>query len=390
MALLREQDRKYVTPEDICCHLGDDYDDWMGAVNPPIFQTTLFTSTTKQPQEYIYTRVANPTTQVAERKIAALEGADGALCFGSGMAAITAAINHFVKVNCHIVVVNTAYCDARRFITDYLAKKCGVTYTYVLGDDLNEIEAAIRPETTLIYLESPSSAILRMQDLEAIAKLAKAHGIGTAIDNTYATPLYQNPLKWGIDISIHTVSKYLCGHSAVVGGVLCANADIIRSIQDNERALLGSLLSPMDSYLLCMSLRTLPIRMAKHGENGRKVAEFLENHPKVDKVFYPGSKTYPWKDLFDKYMTGTTGLISVVPKGSKEEVEGFCHTLKGFLQGVSWGSYESIVSGKSVGMTEERARAEGMVPNIVRLNIGTENVNTIISNLDEALNANIK
>ena len=389
MALLREQDRIYTTPEDICSHLADDYDEWLGSVNPPIYQTTLFTHTTKQPQEYVYTRVSNPTTQVAERKIAALEGADGALCFGSGMGAITAAINHFVKANCHIIVVNTAYCDARRYITDYLAKKSGVTYTYVLGDNLEEIEQAIRPETTLIYLESPSSAILRMQDLEAIAKLAKAHNIGTAIDNTYATPLFQQPLKWGIDISIHTVSKYLCGHSAVVGGVLCAREEIIHSIQDNERSLMGSLLSPMDSYLLCMSLRTLPIRMAKHGENGRKVAEFLENHPKVDRVFYPGSKTYPWKDLFNKYMTGTTGLISVVPKGDKEQVENFCKTLKGFLQGVSWGSYESIVSGKSVGMTEERAKAEGMVPNIVRLNIGTENIDGIIAHLDEALN-NIK
>ena len=389
MALLRENEKLIHTPEDICAHLGDNYEDWLGAVNPPIYQTTLFTATSK-PSGFVYTRVSNPTTEVAERKIAALEGADGALCFGSGMAAITSAINHFVKANCHIIVVNTAYCDARRYITDYLAKKSGVTYTYVLGDDIKEIEAAIRPETTLIYLESPSSAILRMQDLEAIAKLAKAHGIGTAIDNTYATPLYQQPLKWGIDISIHTVSKYLCGHSAVVGGVLCAREEIIRSIQDNERALLGSLLSPMDSYLLCMSLRTLPIRMAKHGENGRKVAEFLENHPKVERVFYPGSKTYPWKELFDKYMTGTTGLVSVVPKGSKEEVENFCHSLKGFLQGVSWGSYESIVSGKSVGMTEERARAEGMVPNIVRLNIGTENIETTLKNLDEALNACIK
>lgn len=390
MALLREKDRKYTTIEDICCHVGDDYEEWMGAVNPPIFQTTLFAATEKQPQEYVYTRVANPTTQCAERKIAALEGADGCLCFGSGMGAITAAINHFVKANCHIIVVNTAYCDARRYITDYLAKKAGVTYTYVLGEDIAEIEAAIRPETTLIYLESPSSAILRMQDLEAIAKLAKAHGIGTAIDNTYATPLYQNPLKWGIDISIHTVSKYLCGHSAVVGGALCAREEIIRSIQDNERSLLGSLLSPMDSYLLCMSLRTLPIRMAKHGENGMKIATFLENHPKVKQVFYPGSKTYPWKDLFDKYMTGTVGLLSVVPKGTAQEVQAFADHIDGFLRGCSWGSYESIVSGKSIGMTEERAKAEGMVPNIVRMNIGTENVDGIIAHLDEALNKYIK
>ena len=385
MALIREQDRKYTTPEDICEHVGDDYNSWFGAVNPPVFQTTLF-SRTEQPQQYVYTRVSNPTTEVAERKIAALEGADGAICFGAGMGAITAAIMHYIRRDSHIVMVTTSYVDALRFAGQYLAEKCGVTITRVPGNSPEEIEAAIQPNTSLIYLESPSSTVYKMQDLEAIAAIARGRGIGTVIDNTYATPLYQQPLKWGIDISVHTVSKYLCGHSSVVGGVLCARKEIIEAVQNNERALYGSLLSPMDSYLLTLGLRTLPERMQRHGENGRAVARFLENHPKVERVFYPGSDTYPQKELFAKYMSGTTGLISFVPRGTAEQVNGCIRSLHSFLEGCSWGGFESIVSGKTVGGDPERCRQDDLVPNIVRIHVGLENVNTLIADLDQALN----
>ena len=385
MALIREQDRKYTTPEDICAHVGDDYDSWFGAVNPPIFQTSLFSRTKEQPQQYVYTRVSNPTTAVAERKIAALEGAEGAICFGAGMGAITAAIMHFVRKDSHVVMVTTSYVDAKRFVEQYLAEKCGVTHTYVRGDTVEEIENAIQPNTTLIYLESPSSTVYKMQDLEAVAKIARARGIGTVIDNTYATPLYQNPLKWGIDISVHTVSKYLCGHSNVVGGVLCSDRKTIESIQNNERALYGSLLSPMDSYLLTLGLRTLPERLRKHGENGRAVAKFLENHPKVERVFYPGSDTYGQKELFNKYMSGTTGLVSFVPRGTPEDVNRFIRSLGLFLDGCSWGGFESIVSGKSVGMSPEQCERDDLVANIVRIHVGMENVQTILDELRKAL-----
>ena len=386
MALLREQDLKYRTPEDICAHLGDDYAAWLGAVNPPIYQTTLFCET-PVPSGFGYTRISNPTTEVAERKIAALEGADGALCFGAGMGAITAAIMYYVRSNCHIVMVTTSYPDAKRFALDYLARKFGVKTTLVRGDSVDEIAAAITDDTTLIYLESPSTSVFKMQDLEAIAALAKPRGIGTVIDNTYATPLYQNPLKWGIDISVHTVSKYLCGHSNVVGGVLCARKEILGAMQNDERTLYASILSPMDSYLLTMGLRTLPERMQRHGENGRKVAAYLENHPKVERVFYPGSATYAQKDLFAKYMTGTTGLLSFVPAGTPEAINKMTKDIDVCVRGPSWGGYESIISGKSVGMPPERCEKEDLVPNIVRLHVGLEHVDTIIESLDKALKA---
>lgn len=384
MALLRECDRIYTTPEDICAHLGEDYEDWYGAVNPPIYQTTIFKAT-ERPKPYIYTRVSNPTTEVAERKVAALEGADGALCFGSGMGAITAGIMYYIKKDCHVVMVTSSYCDAKHFVRDYLSERFGVTCTFVKGSSVQDIQNAIRPETTLIYLESPSTGVLKMQDLEAIANIARPLGIGTVIDNTYATPLYQNPLKWGIDISIHTVSKYLCGHSNVVGGVLCSRKEILEYIQHQYRSLFGSLLSPMDSYLLVMGMRTLPERLQRHGENGRTVAKYLENHLKVERVFYPGSDTYEQKDLFNKYMSGTTGLISLVPKGNAEDVNRFIHSLKVFQEGVSWGGFESLVSGKSVGMTPENAENEDFPVNLVRMHVGLENINTILADLDQAL-----
>ncbi|MBO4298330.1 MAG: aminotransferase class I/II-fold pyridoxal phosphate-dependent enzyme, partial [Clostridia bacterium] len=319
------------------------------------------------------------------RKIAALEGADGALCFGAGMGAITASIMRYVRVNCHIIMVTTSYPDAKRFALDYLARKFGVRTTLLRGDSVEEIAAAITDDTTLIYLESPSTSVFKMQDLEAVAALAKPRGIGTVIDNSYATPLYQQPLKWGIDISLHTVSKYLCGHSNVVGGVVCSREEIIREMQNDERALYASLLSPMDSYLLTMSLRTLPERMCRHGENGRHVAAFLESHPRVDRVFYPGSATYGQKDLFEKYMSGTTGLLSFVPRGTPEAVNRMIHDIDLFVHGPSWGGYESIISGKSVGMTPERCKEEDLVPGIVRLNIGLENVDTVVDALDKGL-----
>ena len=386
MALLREQDRKYKTPEDICAHLGDDYDAWQGAVNPPIYQTTLFCEV-PHPSGFGYTRISNPTTEVAERKIAALEGADGALCFGAGMGAITASIMHFVRMNCHIIMVTTSYPDTKRFAMDYLKRKFGVETTLVPGNSVDEIAAAIRDNTTLIYLESPSTSVFKMQDLEAIAQLARPRGIGTVIDNSYATPLYQQPLKWGIDISLHTISKYLCGHSNVVGGVVCAREEILREMQNDERTLYASILSPMDSYLLTMGLRTLPERMQRHSENGRKVAAFLENHPKVDEVFYPGSATYKQKALFEKYMTGTTSLISFVPRGTPDGIRKMIKDVDVFLRGPSWGGYESLISSKSVGMSPEQCKAEDLIPNIVRIHIGLEHVDTIINALDEALNA---
>jgi len=387
MAFLTEHDRMYKTPEDICAHVGDDYPKFNGAIVPPIYQNTLFVQPTEvngvTGREYIYTRVSNPTTDVAERKIAALEGADGALCFSAGMAAISSAIMHFVRAKSHVVLVGTSYGPTMHFIRDYLADRMDVTHTMVVGSNVSEIENAIRPETALIYLESPSSGVFLMQDLEKIAQIAKARNIGTVIDNTYATPLHQQPLSHGIDIVVHTASKYLGGHSDIIAGVLAARREIIESIQSNERELFGSVMDPHQAWLLIRGIRTLPVRLRQHEQSGKKVAAFLEKHPKVLKVFYPGSETYGQKELFERYLSGTNGLLSFVPKGSDAEVAAFMGRLHMFQRGVSWGGFESLVT--PIGWSEEAERY-GVPRNLVRIHVGLEDADTLIADLDAALN----
>ena len=388
MAILSEKDKQYLKKEDICTHLGDDYAKFMGAIVPPIFQNSLFvkpTPTNGVPDSgYVYTRVCNPTTEIAEKKIAALEGADGALCFSSGMAAISSAILHFVRDNCHVVYVASSYGPTRTFLTQYCANRFGVTTTPVKGVTTEEVEAAIRPNTKLIYLESPSSGVFRLQDIEAIAQIAKSKGIGTIIDNTYATPLHQNPLRYGIDIAVHTASKYMGGHSDIVAGALAANAEIIESIQHQERELLGSIMDPHQSWLLTRGLRTLPLRLKQHGANGRQVAQYLEQHPKVEQVFYPGSETFQQKELFRRYLSGTNGLISFVPKGTVEQVRQFMYDLKVFQFGVGWGGFESLVINITVGYTPEQAEAVDCPVNLVRIHCGLEDADSLIADLEQA------
>lgn len=386
MAFLTEEDLKYRTAEDICTHLGDEYGKFSGAIVPPIFQNSLFVRPTDvngvTQEEYAYTRVSNPTVDIAERKIAALEGGDGALCFSSGMGAISSAIMHFITAGCHIVLVATSYGCTLDFIKHYLHDKFDISYTLVNGDSPEEIERAIRPETRLIYMESPSSLVFRMQDLDAVAEIAKRHGVGTVIDNTYATPLHQQPLRHGIDIVCHTASKYMGGHSDIVAGALAARRDIIQSIQDQERAWLGSCMDPHQAWLLIRGLRTMPLRLKQHGENGKRVAAFLESHPKVEKVFYPGSATYEQPELFEKYLTGTNGLMSFVPKGSEEDVRRFTNSLHYFQNGCSWGGFESLCVLLN---NSEEAKAFGQPDHLVRIHVGLEDADTLIADLKQAL-----
>ena len=396
MANLKPQDLQYKTKSDIVTHVGDEYAEFMGAIVPPIFQNSLFLKPTPyngipEDNEFVYTRVNNPTIDIAERKIAALECAEAAACFSSGMGAISAAIMHFVKKDCHIIAPHTIYGPTRTFITKYLAEKFGVTHTFVHGSDLEEIKAAIRPETTLIYLESPSSLVLYMQDIEEIAKIAKEHGIGTAIDNTYATPLHQNPYTYGIDLVCHTASKFMGGHSDIVAGVVAGSKEMIEQIAHEERELLGSCMDPHQAWLLIRGLRTMPVRVKAHGESGLKVAKWLEQQPCVKQVFYPGLDSHPQKELVDKYLKGgLNGLIGFVYDGTAEQAREFMYSLKMFQYGVSWGGFESLVAPGSVGLTDEEAAAIGMPANVIRIHVGLEDVDTLIADLAQAFEASKK
>lgn len=378
-----------MTKEDICAHLGDDYYKFMGAIVPPIFQNSLFVQPTESnnilEQEYVYSRISNPTIEIAEKKIAALEEGEDAKCFSSGMAAISSAIMHYISKDCHVISVKSIYGPTRDFLENYLSK-FGVETTFVSGDDIDEIERVIRKNTKLIYLESPSSLLFTMQDLKKVAELAKSYDVRTIIDNSYSTPLFQNPLKYGIDMVIHTASKYLGGHSDIVAGVIVGKKETLDKIVHAERALFGGNMDPHQAWLLIRGLRTLPVRVMQHQENAMKVANFLENHPKIKYVLYPGLKSHPQYELGKKQMRGYTGLMSFVPKGNTEDIIKFVDNLKYFQNGCSWGGFESLVAKVGVEKSEEELEKSCIPKGLIRIHVGLENVNTLIDDLDRSLN----
>lgn len=374
-----------MSKEDICMHFGENYERYLGAVIPPIFQTTLFTHRGQPPSDaYSYTRTSNPTTEIAECKIAALEGGDKALCFSSGMAAITSAILHWVGAGSHVISIKNVYGPANRFLASYL-RNFGVETTYVAGEDVDAFAAAIRPNTKLIYLESPSSLVFSMQDLAAVADLARAHHVATVIDNSWATPMFQNPIALGIDMVVHSATKYLGGHSDIIAGAIVGQEEQMEQIASNERSLLGGIMDPHQSWLLIRGMRTLPVRLKQHQENAMQVARFLEEHPKVERVLYPGLPSHPQYDLGRKQMSGYSALLSFVPKGTDTEIASMVDALRYFQKGPSWGGFESLVSPAGVGLSEEESLQRGIPQGLVRIHVGLEDVSTLMEDLDRAL-----
>jgi len=374
-----------LTKEQICTHYADDPSRYMGAVNPPIFQSSLFTECEgNEPGKegrWVYTRVSNPTTDIVEQKIAALEHGDRCLAFASGMGAISAAILHYVQKDSHIVAVASVYGPTRNFMERYL-QRFGVTVTYVTGSDVQEIEDAIRPNTSLIYLESPSSMLFLIQDLRAIAALAKRHGVHTVIDNSYCTPIFQNPLDFGIDLVVHTASKYLGGHSDIVAGVVVGNQKEIESIRHEERELLGAVQSPFDSYLMLRGVRTLATRMKMHFTNALEMVEWFAKMDIVKEVIYPYHPSHPQFELAKTQMTGACGLLSVVFDLPGEKLVQLGKELQCFHVGPSWGGYESMYNCPGAFLEADNATCK---KGMVRLHIGQEDTDTLKDDWENAL-----
>lgn len=340
-------------PETLIQHLGEE-DHVLGAVVPPIFQNSLFVFETaadfiassdySQPKNlHNYSRMTNPTLQVVEAKLAALEQMEACKLFVSGMAAISTAIWSCVRAGSHIVCVDTCYGPTRDFITKYLPK-FGVAHTMVEGGQLDEVLGAFRPETTLVYLESPSSIVFKMQDVEAICRHARSKGVPVAMDNTYSTPLNQQPATWGVDIVLHTASKYLGGHSDIIAGALVCSQERWTVLMSEEVPYMGAVLPPFPAWLLLRGLRTLPLRLKHHEAAANHVANWLAHRPEVERVFHVGLPDYPQRDLANKYLRGTGGLLSFMPKvQERERVIAFIEALKLYQMGVSWGGFESLV-----------------------------------------------
>ena len=373
---------------DIIAHLGDDYEKHNDAVIPPVYLTSLHVTPKDSiggpPREYFYGRVNNPTVEAFERKIAALERADHALAFGSGMAAISSCLLANLSAGDHVVAVDTAYGPTRMFISQHLGK-FGVEHTVVPGDDVAQFKDAIRPNTKVFYLESPSSMVFLLQDLRAVAALAKEKGIVTMIDNSWATPLYQKPITLGIDISIHTVSKYIGGHSDIIAGVAAMNGGEMRDRVRDVRSQYGGILGPMEAWLATRGLRTMPLRIREHGRSALEIAKRLEAHPKVVRVRHPGLESDPGHALALSQMTGFTSPFSVELGCGEDGARGFVKRLKCFNLGPSWGGFESMTTMPYPAPHDGGADGTERKNYLVRLHIGLEDTETLYADLAASL-----
>lgn len=374
--------------------LGEDREHYFNAVSPPILQTSNFAfrkvadltaALENEMGGYLYTRGLNPTIDILRKKLAALDGAEDCLVWNSGAAAIFAGIMANVKSGDHIVSVKAPYTWAQRTF-DVILPRFGVTTTYIEGGRIENWEKATKNNTVLYYLESPNSWDFAIQDIKAVADLAKKRNIVTMIDNSYCTPLYQRPIKMGIDLSMQTATKYIGGHSDVIGGVLTGSGKMMKKIFDSEYLNIGSGLQPFNAWLLIRGLRTLPARLDRISHTTREVVAFLKGHPKIDGVLFPLDETFPQYELAKKQMQGACGLLTLIIKTQKREsIVNFCESLKHILMAVSWGGHESLVVPKCCGIAPNDFDSGNKEHRYVRMYVGMEDPQYLISDLNQAL-----
>ncbi|NUQ36976.1 MAG: cystathionine beta-lyase [Caldilineales bacterium] len=376
-------------------HEGEDRETHFGALNPPIYHASTFTRPTMQAflegmaegsQAYIYSRDSNPTVRALEKKMALLEGAEDAIAAASGMAVITGALLTFLNAGDHVLVVDACYGPTRRFMNMVMAR-FGVEVTYY-HPDLRDLEPLFRPNTRLLYLESPGSHSFHIQDLPALAAQAQRRGILTLADNTWVTPLYQQPHRCGVDIVAHTGTKYINGHADAVVGLLTARRELIQQMRPVFR-LMGATLGPAEAYLTLRGLRTLPLRMAQHQAAGLALARWLQAHPKVRRVLHPGLPDFPGHDLARAQMSGWGGLFAfeLLPPATPADRHHFLDALQVISMGVSWGGFESLIIPLLARdeATAAQHRRVGLTDDCYRLSAGLEAVEDLIADLEHAL-----
>ena len=376
--------------------LQDDAVDSARGAAPALFQTSLFTfdsfrsmkqAIEAQDDAYLYSRGRNPTVRAFEKKVALLEGAQDACGFASGMGAIAAAVLSNVEAGDRIVCVRNVYPDAYKLMTDFLPR-FDVETTFVDGADEEAVLDALTDDVALLYLESPTTLLFELQDVAKLTAVAREKGIVTVLDNSWATPLGQRPLDHGVDLVVHSASKYLSGHSDVVAGVVAGERDAIDRIRRLELMVLGGKLSPFDAWLLIRGLRTLPLRFARHGRSAGIVADYLEKQPLVARVNYPGSRNHPQPEQYARYFSGAGGLLSF-EFTDERLVEPFVDSLRHFRLGVSWGGFESLVYPALMGhlTSGERSaiRTFSVPRSLVRLFVGLEDPDDLVSDLARAI-----
>lgn len=358
-----------------------------GSINIPVYQTSLFAfqhyedfdrAMESAVDNHVYSRGNNPTVQHLEQKLAELEEGEVAKCFASGMAAITAAILSVIRSGDHIICTHQVYGPTREFLSEYL-QRFGVESTFVDGSILADWEAAVRPHTKLFYLESPTSGMFGLQDLRAMADLARRVGAVTICDGSWATPCHQKPLKLGIDMVVHSISKFLAGHSDCVGGAVIGGKALMERISRKEYMLLGGIMPPQIAALVIRGLRTLPLRMQRHEASGLTVARYLESQPYVTRVHHPGLITHPQHELALRQMTGYSSLFSFETDRPVEEVKAWADRLRYFKIGVSWGGFESLVTVRALEDDREKKSRS-----LVRMYVGMESPEDLIRDINEA------
>ncbi|MEN9656749.1 trans-sulfuration enzyme family protein [Iodobacter fluviatilis] len=364
--------------------------DPLGAINTPIYASSTFRQPSPgQPDQYEYSRSSNPTRDAFEVAIAALEGGTRGYAFASGMAAI-ATVLELLPVNSHLVAVDDLYGGSGRLFEKVKLRTAGLTVTYVPTGDLDALRAAIQPETKMIWIETPSNPLNRLSDLSGIVAIAREVGVLTVADNTFASPALQRPLEHGVDIVLHSATKYLNGHSDVIAGAVVVgdNAELAEQLGFLQNAI-GAVLDPFQSFLALRGIRTLAIRMQRHNQNALAVANWLEQHPRVERVLYPYLESHPQYALAKKQMSGGGGVVSFYLKGDDAAVHQVLTHTKLFTLAESLGGVESLIS-QPVRMTHasvppERRLKLGISDNLIRLSVGIEGIEDLIADLEQAL-----
>ncbi len=372
-------------------HAGIEPDPSTGAIMTPIFQTSTYVQEAPGKHKgYEYARTQNPTRDVLQKNLAELEGMKHGLCFSTGMGAVDTCMK-LLNPGDEVVATNDLYGGSYRIFTTVF-KRMGIKFTFVDMSDLNSVESAINTNTKMVWVETPTNPLLRIIDIEAVCNLAHKADAICVVDNTFASPYLQNPVKQGADIVMHSATKYINGHSDVVMGVLCTSNDILHEELAFLQNTCGATPGPQDCFLVLRGIKTLHVRMQRHCENGKSIAEFLKNHPKVEDVFWPGFESHPNHEVAKKQMRDFGGMISFTLKNdSMDDAMKFLSSTHLFSLAESLGGVESLI-GHPASMThgaiprEERIK-NGLKDSLIRLSVGIEHIDDLISDLEMAFNS---
>ncbi len=381
----KTQDQGFATR---AIHAGQSPDPSTGAIMTPVYQTSTYVQESPgQIKGYDYSRTCNPTRTALEANLAGIEGGKHGLCFGSGMAAINTVLN-ILQSGDHVISGNDLYGGTYRLFTT-LYQKFGLEFSFVDLSDMQAVQAAIKPNTRLLMMETPSNPLLRLCDIEALCQLAKKHDFLTACDNTFATPYNQTPLAMGADIVVHSTTKYMGGHSDVVGGAIIVNDDKLHEQLAFFQNTVGGTPGPMDCFLVLRGIKTLHLRMQRHAENASQLAQFLAEHKSVKQLFYPGLPSHPQYELAKRQMRSGGGMVSFELNASVDDAKRVASSFKIFSLAESLGGVESLVD-HPVSMThgaiprEERIKA-GFHDGLIRLSVGVEDAADLLADLKQAL-----